>query len=414
MDNNFSQNQQVQAGVRLAVGILSLLVLGLIYGWSLFKAPLQEMFPTWTDSQLSTGFTILMSFYAVGGITSGQLSKLRKPRFVYLIMATLMLVGFWGASTMDPSDSSGSLIRLYLTYCLLCGLGTGLGYNLCTTTTVKWFPNHPGFALGTLLMGYGLGALCMGGIVTTLNDSFGLLTTFRIMGTGVFFLFLICSLFIALPKEERVASVKKIIPDSGSFTPKEAVRTPSFWMLLAWAIIASSAFMIVVGNASSVISYFGAPAILGMVISVTNGLSRVVSGSLMDRFGFKKVSLVHNIEILISAGTMLIGCLSGSVPVLVIGLLLSGLGFGCTPTTQAYYLRSRFGPAYFSAISSFSSPGLLVSSVLGSTLSGFLQDMAPAGAKYTSSIVLMMVYAVIGFILSFGLRKAADVPRAAD
>lgn len=258
-------------------------------------------------------------------------------------------------------------------------------------------------------MGYGLGALCMGSIVTTLNNAYGLLNTFRFMGIGTFALFLICSVFIAEPKDEKTASVSAAAAlDDGSFTPKAAVKTVSFWILLAWGIIVSAAFMIVIGNAASIIGYFGAPAILGMVISVTNGISRVISGSLMDRFGFCKVSLVHNMLVLVSALLMLTGCLSGSVPVLIVGLLLSGLGFGCTPTAQAYYLRRRFGPAYFSTIYSFTGPGLLLSSILGSSLSGYLQDRATTGAMYHTSAVLMVVFAVIGLALSHFLRKKSD------
>lgn len=396
-------------GIYLGAGFVSLMVLGLIYGWSLFKSPLQELFPTWTESDLSTGFTLLMSFYAVGGIASGYLSGLKRPRMIYLLMAALMLAGFWGASMMDPADPSGSLTHLYLTYCLLCGLGTGLGYNLCSTTIVKWFPGHSGFALGTLLMGYGLGALCMGSIVTALNSTFGLLTTFRLMGIGTFALFLICSIFIAEPKGgDTVEVAAAAVPGDGDFTPKEAVKTASFWILLAWGIVVSAAFMIVIGNAASIIGYYGAPAILGMVISVTNGVSRVISGLLMDRFGFRRVSLVHNILVIFSATLMLCGCLLGSVPVLIVGLLLSGLGFGCTPTTQAYYLRRRFGPKHFSAIYGFTGPGLLLSSVLGSSLSGYLQDIAPNGALYTTSMLLMAAFAVVGLALSCFLRRGTD------
>ena len=57
----------------LGAGVLSLLVLGLIYGWSLFKAPLKELFPVWTETQLSIAFVILMCTYAAGGMAAGAL-----------------------------------------------------------------------------------------------------------------------------------------------------------------------------------------------------------------------------------------------------------------------------------------------------------------------------------------------------
>lgn len=389
----------------LAAGVLSLMILGLIYGWSLFKTPLQELFPMWSAADLSTGFTLLMGAYAAGSILAGFLSKWKRARLVFLLVAVLMLVGFWGASNMDPTDPNGSLACLYLTYCLLCGLGTGIGYNVCTTTIVKWFPDQSGFALGTLLMGYGLGALCMGSIVTTLNQHFGLLRTFSLMGIGVFAVLLFCSVFIVAPPEENKTARGEVCVAEESTYPSTAIKTTAFWAQAAWGVIVSAAFMIVISNAASIIGYYGAPAILGMVVSITNGVSRMISGSLMDRFGFHRISLIHNIEILISAGLMLWGGVSRSVAVLVLGLLLSGLGFGCTPTTQAYYLRRRFGPKYFSTIYSFIGPGLLLSSILGSSLSGLLQDCAPANEQYLTSFLLMAAFAVVGFILSFWLRR---------
>ncbi|MGI5971102.1 MAG: MFS transporter [Oscillospiraceae bacterium] len=390
---------------QLCAGTLTLMLLGLIYGWSIFKGPLQEMFPSWTESNLSTGFTLLMSFYAIGGMVSGALAKFKKPRLLLILMAAVMFIGFMGASTIDPGDASGSLIRLYLTYCLFCGLGTGIGYNICTTVIVKWFPDHSGFALGTLLMGYGLGALCMGSIVTKLNSAVGLLSTYRIMGIGVFAVFIICSIFISDPTARVSENVPSPACEENGYTPKEALRSVSFWIIMAWAIVVSAGSLIVMSNSASIIGYFKAPAILGLVVSVTNGVSRVVLGSLIDRFGFRRVSLAHGIEFLVAAGFMLVGCLTGSVLILIVGLLLTGFGFGCTPTTQAVYLRCRFGSKHFSAIFSYAAPALLLSSVLGSSLSGLLQDLAPAGAKYTSSFVLMVVYAAIGFVLSYWLRK---------
>ena len=51
----------------LAVGVLAMLFAGVIYTWSILKAPLADSFG-WTASQLALNFTLTMCFYCIGCI----------------------------------------------------------------------------------------------------------------------------------------------------------------------------------------------------------------------------------------------------------------------------------------------------------------------------------------------------------
>ena len=52
-----------------------------------------------------------------------------------------------------------SLTGLYLTYGLLCGIGTGIVYIGIIGLMVRWFPDRRGFATGMVAAGYGFGAI---------------------------------------------------------------------------------------------------------------------------------------------------------------------------------------------------------------------------------------------------------------
>ena len=52
-----------------------------------------------------------------------------------------------------------SLIPLYLTYGVLCGIGTGIVYVGIVGLMVRWFPDRRGFAIGVVAAGYGMGAM---------------------------------------------------------------------------------------------------------------------------------------------------------------------------------------------------------------------------------------------------------------
>ena len=69
--------KQNHFGIRwlyLAVGVIALLFAGIIYGWSILKAPLAADFG-WTADQLALNFTLTMCFFCLGGIAGGVLAK---------------------------------------------------------------------------------------------------------------------------------------------------------------------------------------------------------------------------------------------------------------------------------------------------------------------------------------------------
>ena len=123
---------------RLIVGAVCMLFAGIIYAWSVLKAPLAAEFG-WDPSQLALNFTLTMTFWCIGGFISSQLTRRTSPRVTVLAAAVLVLIGFVLCSRM--SDSIG---MLYLSYSFLAGTGIGMAYNVSSLRPMYGSPTRRG------------------------------------------------------------------------------------------------------------------------------------------------------------------------------------------------------------------------------------------------------------------------------
>lgn len=57
-------------GAALALGTAIMLVIGVIYAWSIYSQPFSEGFG-WTSAQLGLCFTVMLGCFCLGGIAGG-------------------------------------------------------------------------------------------------------------------------------------------------------------------------------------------------------------------------------------------------------------------------------------------------------------------------------------------------------
>lgn len=389
--------------IYLGTGTLTLLFLGLIYAWSIFRSPLAEIFPDWSISQMSMTFTISITFFCLGGFAGGLMSKKMRVRARFIVSALMLLIGFFGVSMLNPADSGSSLIRLYLFYGILGGGGVGVSYNTVITTVNKWFPGKVGLASGIMLMGFGLGGLVLGSVVNSMIGSIGLFSTFRILAIAITVVCFAAAFIIKSPTEEELA----LLSDQGgataaladakrevkNYTAGEMLRTSRFWFFTMWTILLNSAGLLVINSAANISVAFGGTAVLGMIVSLFNGAGRIIAGNNFDKFGRKISTIVNNAFMLAADISLTLGGLSGKYVFILVGLIFVGLAYGGCPTISSAYVNNAFGPANYPTNFSIANFSLIPAAIIGPMISSTLLESA--GGIYNTNF-----YAIICFALA--------------
>ncbi len=392
----------------LAIGVIAMLFAGVLYAWSILKAPLSTEFG-WSPSELALNYTLAMSFFCIGGLLGARLSKLAGSRIALIIAGVLSSLGFILTSALRD----GSVAMLYISYGVLAGMGIGIAYNVLIATVSAWFPDKKGLCSGCMMMGFGASALILGNAADMLfKSTLGWRTTYVILGIALCVVLVLAGLLLTKPGEETVLPQPKAANisqretfDKQDFTAMQMLRRPSFWMAFI-----SISFLAAVG--STVISFakdlalsVNAPEALAVslvgVLSVCNGLGRILTGTLFDAIGHRKTMLCANALTICAAVVTLLAVSIGSLPLCIAGLCLTGLSFGSCPTITAAFTSSFFGMKYFST-----NMAIMTFTVMGGSLIATISNrILEITGGYTGPFILLLVLTIIAMVLNVFIRR---------
>ena len=400
-------NKSIPRLARGLVGIVLMLFLGAMYAWSYFKVALGAAYPMWNQTQVTLAFTVLMSVFCLGGLLAGSVLSRRMSKAAQTAVAAVLVgAGFFGTSLLPP-DGAAALIQLYLCYGLLTGLGTGIAYNAVLSCVQPWFPDYPGLISGALLMGMGFGSLILGNVAAKLVPAIGLPATFRVFAAAMLAVLLLGSLFLRLPTKEDALPAPKVKRVSAAgqeeFTTPQMLRRPTFWVYFLWNLCMSAGGMLVINSASSISLYYGLAAVIGLLVSVFNGLGRLAIGSCMDSLGWKRTMYLNNMVLLASGILLCVGDRGAGGIVVLVGMLLMGVCYGGGITISAALVRQLYGSRHYASNFSVCNLCMIPGSILGPILSAALQDAS--GGGYSSTFVMVVVLGVVTLIMNFFIKK---------
>ncbi len=345
-------------------GVLVLLFAGLVYAWTTFSKPLTNL---WSPGALTWTSTIVMSFFCIGGLVSGILQKKGVNIKIILILgAILMVAGFAIAGFLG--NATGSILFIYIGFGLLGGLGAGFAYNVILSAVGGWFPDKQGLISGILLMGFGISSFLIGflyaAVVDQMDGKGGIpwYICFFGVGIGCFIFILLGAIIVKKPGPDFVApapkagkKVKNTTVPFEDVPTSQMVKRANFWLMFTWALITSLAGFAVV--------FLGTPiataavpslndnasllAIIVGLISIFNGLGRIIFGSMFDKIGYKATLLTISAFFIVAMGIIILAMVTGSMIILIIGYICTGLPFGGVTTSQSAFCNKFFGSVHY-------------------------------------------------------------------
>ncbi len=383
----------------LAVGTVAMLFAGIIYAWSILKEPFASQFG-WSTTDLSLNFTLTMSFFCAGGLLGAQIAKRTGHRIALVLAGILGAAGFGLTALLK----GGSVLWLYGTYGLVASTGIGIAYNVLLSTVGSWFPDKKGLCSGFLMMGFGASALVLGNLASGLFESrLGWQGTYVLLGVGLGIVLVLSGLLLKkpgadTPLPQAKAKAAQAVED---MPPARMLRRPSFYLAFLYLVFLTAVGSSVISFAKDLALDVGATAALATtlvgVLSVCNGLGRIITGACFDALGCRKTMYLAAIVTIGAAGVTLISVLTGNLVLCIVGLCLTGISYGASPTTASAFTANFYGNKYFStnmAIMVFNMMGssfvaTLCGSLLGST-GGFVVPFAVLLGLSGAALVLNM------------------------
>jgi MFS transporter, OFA family, oxalate/formate antiporter len=266
------------------------------YVWTLFTTEFMKS----TGSKLSDvqwTITLLIVLQTWLAPAQGWLVERFGPKRLIGLGAVLSGLG-WVASSQISS-----LWGLYLTYGLLCGVGTGIVYIGIIGLMVKWFPERRGFATGIVAAGYGFGAIFTTFPIDSMMKTQGYQPTLLLFGAIFAVVGLLSAMMLRAPRDGEVAAIPglaKLVAGVNDYSPKEMLKTPIFWlMFLMFSMMSTGGLMVITQfkafsqsfgiDSKTMVTIFGVamvaiPAALTFD-RITNGLTRPIFGWISDNIG---------------------------------------------------------------------------------------------------------------------------------
>ncbi len=394
-------------------GIVGNFILGAMFTWAVFRAPLLELFPSWTEGMLSIVFGIHNIFICIGILVGGRLAARMSLRVLYFCLSCIQLIGFGSFAILPVSLPVLSYVLLLVLFGMLCSFGVGIGINVVQTGTQPWFPSHTGLISGALFMALGFSSFVLAALTQKLlavyRTFFGVACVKYAVATIGVILFVGAMLILADPRSWKLPANQelKVVTNSKGVTTKMMVHMRVFWFLMFWNAFMRAVGFILLDHAANLAVAFSATALTGMLISPANGLGSLLTGFLLDKVGLRRNMLTVGLTMTLGIVLLVVGGILSSPVLIVVGLIVGGLAYGGSCTTDSASIKRVFGGRHYSVNYGVAN----LSMALGAIISSFSGIVLDAFNKNYMSILIMAAILVIPVIICSIAMLKVRMPR---
>ena len=288
--------------LQLVFGLICMmLIANLQYGWTLFVQPIHAAHG-WTVAEIQIAFSIFIALETwltpAGGWMVDALGTRRGPKVTVAFGGAMVGIA-WAINAY-----ADSLSLLYLG-AAVSGIGAGFIYATCVGNAVRWFPDRRGLAVGITAAGFGAGAAITVIPIKHMIETSGYAHTFLVFGIAQGVILFAVAWLLRAPEAGEVpaAGSKKIQQSSRSFTPREMLGTPVFWVLYAMFVMVSSSGLMAAAQLALIAEDFGISktvlflgastlAVALVADNVANGVARPFFGWVSDQIGRENTMVI--------------------------------------------------------------------------------------------------------------------------
>src|SRR5579871_6899523 len=379
------------------------------YVWTLFTGPLNQKLGT-TLAEIQVTFSLLIVLQTFFSPFQAYLVDRFRPKLLISVGA-IMSGGSWMLAAY-----ANSLLTRYISYCVISGFGTGIIYVGVIGLVVRWFPDRRGLATGLAAAGYGFGAFFTSFPIDSMIKSSGYERTLVVWGIIQGLIGLLAAQWLRTPPDGWLPAgyspaAATTTQAKRSYTPREMLQNPIFWLLFIMMSMMSTSGLMVVSNVGPFANEYkvSQALVLGMAAlplsltlsRFTNGLTRPFFGWVSDHIGREPtMALAFSLECV--AILILFAFIDRpALFVVLTGLVFFGWGeiFSLFPST----LTDTFGAKYAATNYGFLYIAQGVGSILGGPAAAYLHQTT--GSWTAVFIVVAFLDALTALLAITALRS---------
>lgn len=319
-------------GRALTGAVLLDLAVSPLFAWDVFTDALGRDLGV-GHALLAGVFSVGLAAFMLGVLAGGRAADRAAPRRLALIALAGTVLGLLGSAV------AGSAAVLFLTFGVLVGGATGLGYATAVRVAGT-VTSGRGLALGLVVSAYAAGTAVLAPLAAALLAAVGRTATFVVLAAV---LGAVLAVAAALVPGARPAPPRR--HDRSARRSRPSGPVVALWLAFG---LGSAPALAAFAQAGDLAGDAGAVTLAVVLLNVGNFAGRLVAGPLSDRIG-RRAALHADAALLVLACLPLASGASG--PVALAALLLLGTQYGALSTlapaaTSDVVPAERFGTTY--------------------------------------------------------------------